>query len=537
MNEPRKSPSALQQSGDGARGQSYSLDTHNSQQERQPSRETPRDASEELRPPDYTTFTRPQRHLLTLLVGLAAITSPLTATIYLPLLPILRTRFQTDAQAINLTLSIYVIFQAISPMLFGPPSDNLGRRPILMLTISIYCAGNIGLALNKSSYAALLVLRAVQSLGASAAYAIAYGIVADVCLPGERGRMLGPINMALNVGTCIGPIVGGWVSYKSDDYEGVFWALVVLGFVLLGGTLIFLPETARSLVGNGIGRSRSARYQSVWSVCRGRYRKHDGLADRNTGVQQPPLPRLGTTIKWIRANNPLNCLRILTHRDAMLTLFMHGSFYVVDYSMVAAAPDIYKGIYHLNDLHVGLTYLPRGIGIITGSYFNGKLMDHNYKHVAEAIGWTSVHWSTAEFSSFPFERARTRGSLWLLCFSTAGLVLYGWMLWLRVHMAVPLMLQYLLGFVQTCFYTIYSTLLVDSFPDRPSTAAAAASVVRCAMAATALAILQPMLEAAGLGWYFTALGIWSGGFGALAIFVLRRKGMKWRMERSSDVRS
>jgi hypothetical protein len=62
-------------------------------------------------------------------------------------------------------------------------------------------------------------------------------------------------------------------------------------------------------------------------------------------------------------------------------------------------------------------------------------------------------------------------------------------------------------------------------------------VVRCAMAATALAILQPMLEAAGLGWYFTALGIWSGGFGALAIFVLRRKGMKWRMERSSDVRS
>src|ERR1700761_500766 len=45
----------------------------------------------------YTTFTRHQKRLLTLLLGIATITSPLTATIYFPLLPLLREHFHTSA--------------------------------------------------------------------------------------------------------------------------------------------------------------------------------------------------------------------------------------------------------------------------------------------------------------------------------------------------------------------------------------------------------------------------------------------------------
>jgi MFS family permease len=73
----------------------------------------------------------------------------------------------------------------------------------------LYAIGNLVLAVNKRSYAVLLVLRAIQSLGASAAYAISFGVVADICVPSERGGMLGPIGMALNLGTCVGPVVGG----------------------------------------------------------------------------------------------------------------------------------------------------------------------------------------------------------------------------------------------------------------------------------------------------------------------------------------
>ena len=134
-------------------------------------------------------------------------------------------------------------------------------------------------------------------------------------------------------------------------------------------------------------------------------------------------------------------------------------------------------------------------------------MDHNYNYLAKQIGGTSGTLLRDDLWKFQFGRARTRGSLLLLCISTAGLIAYGWAVWRHVHKAVPLVLQYILGFVQTCFYTMYSTLLVDTFPERPSMAAVAASIVRCAMAVLALAFLQPLLDAVGRGWCFTVLGI------------------------------
>jgi len=66
---------------------------------------------------------------------------------------------------------------------------------------------------------------------------------------------------------------------------------------------------------------------------------------------------------------------------------MHGSFYRVDYAMVAATPDIYKIIYHFNELQIGLSYLPCGVDIIAGGYCNGKMIDYIYKTVARSFGW------------------------------------------------------------------------------------------------------------------------------------------------------
>jgi MFS family permease len=67
--------------------------------------------------------------------------------------------------AIDLTITLYLVLQAVSPAFFGPLSDTLGRRPVVLITFSIYCAASLGLALNKHSYVALLVLRSLQSTG------------------------------------------------------------------------------------------------------------------------------------------------------------------------------------------------------------------------------------------------------------------------------------------------------------------------------------------------------------------------------------
>ena len=112
--------------------------------------------------------------------------------------------------------------------------------------------------------------------------------------------------------------------------------------------------------------------------------------------------------------------------------------------------------------------------------------------------------------------------------STATMIGYGWTVQYHAHPAIPLILQFLQGFWGCYGYTTFSTLLVDSFPQSPSTAAAATSITRCAMAATGVAVLQPLLNAAGRRWYFTALDLWSGILSALCVALLQWKGMHWR---------
>ena len=97
-----------------------------------------------------------------------------------------------------------------------------------MVTFALYALASLGLALNCTSYAALLAFRALQSLGASTVLAVAYSVVAHLCLPTERSRMLGAVMAASNFGPCVGPVPGGWVANASSGLPWVFggwWSL------------------------------------------------------------------------------------------------------------------------------------------------------------------------------------------------------------------------------------------------------------------------------------------------------------------------
>ena len=501
--------------------------------------------------PFYTTFTPKEKRFLTLLLGLTTITSPLTATIYFPLLPLLSTHYHASAQAINLTITIYIIFQALSPAIFATLSDSLGRRIVYLLTLTLYALSNLGLALEHNSYAALVVLRAFQSLGASAAFAISYGVVADVCVPAERGKMVGPVSMALNLGTCVGPVVGGWVAFKSGDYNWVFWFLVIIGTVLLVAVGALLPETARNVVGNGSIRARRWWERTWLSFLRDWSKRTPGRGGKDEekkkdlrtdvsyeGDGETPASGIddvtdtGVGIgKMLKMLSPLPCLRVIFWRDAALILWMHASYYMVDYSIQTSIPSSFKDIYNFNELEIGLAYLPRSAGIITGGYVNGKLMDRNYRITAKEIGHTIDRERGDDLQYFPIEKARSRHCWHLLAILTGTLIGYGWALEQHTHVSIPLCLQFIQGFLGTSLYTIFNTLLVDVFPDTPSTAAAAASISRCALAASGVAAVQPLVGVLGRGWYFTTLGVFTGGVGVVVVWMMRELGAEWRRER------
>lgn len=497
----------------------------------------------------YTCFTSHQKRFLITVLVLTMLASPLTATIYLPLLPSLARHFSISIQAINLTITIYIIFQAISPLLLATASDSLGRRPIYLATYALYTLANLGLALNKHSYAGLLVLRALQSLGASAVLAVAFGVVADVWPPAERGSVLGPTQGAANLAVCVGPVLGGWIALASGGFQWVFWALTIFGisvWLVIGAAL---PETARNVVGNG-SSERKGWDRPWWEVVKKRRKKRKEAAESDSadlGAQQPTSEKPtkhtenGETAvgrrKTFKILNPLAAIRIIFWKDTALVLWMAASPYAVWYCVQTSIPPIYKSGYHFSELQVGLAYLTGGAGVVLGGYANGKFMDWNYRVTARNIGHTIDKVSGDDLRHFPIERARARGGGYLLVIYTCALVGYGWSVMAHTSAAVPLVLQFVLAALCTYFQQTFNALLVDIYPESPSTAAASSNITRCALSAVAVAILQPLVNVMGRGWLFTVLVVLSGGGGMAAIWAMTRYSMQWRQQRLSTTDS
>jgi len=491
-------------------------------------------------PIPYTVFTRRHKRLLTIVLILTMLASPLTATIYLPLLPLLAVQFNVSNHAINLTITIYVLFQAISPLLFATASDSFGRRPIYLITYAVYTVASLGLALNKHSYTALLMLRALQSLGASAVLAIAFGVVADVCPPAERGAMLGPTQGAANLAVCLGPVVGGWVALGSGGFAWVFWALAIFGvtvFIVVG---IALPETARNVVGNG--SLEATGWSRNWSsmvmprkpnCCKsnGIQTSEEGTDCREDRFACPVAKPMSSKRHKFKMANPVAALRIIFYKETALVLWMAASPYAVWYCVQASIPTIYKDIYAFNEFQIGLSYLTGGFGTVLGGYANGKLMDMNYRIVAKKIGHTLDRVAGDDLKDFPIESARARGSWCLLLCYIGALTGYGWSVHARAHKSIPLILQFLLAALCTSFQQTFNTLLVDIFPSSPSTAAASSNITRCLLSAAAVAALQPLINVIGRNWFFTMLAICSGGGGLGADWATKKYGMQWRLRR------
>lgn len=376
--------------------------------------------AEQPLPPEadaYSAFSTREKHLLTAVVGFSMLFSPLSANIYFPAIEVLQSALHTSAQNINLTITSYLIFQAVAPVLFGDVADSIGRRPVFLAMFTIYIIANIALAL-QSSFPALLVLRMLQSLGCSATIAISYGVVADVATPAERGSMLGFAMIATNLGPALAPVIGG-VLVDHAGWRWIFWFLLICGVFVLLLVFFLLPETARGIVGNGFSVPSAWRRPFISVVTSTNIPK---AAGRVPHVVEP-----GQTRK-LRFPNPLRSLRILFYRDSSIVVGMSGIFYLIYYCVQASITPIFKAVYELSDTNIGLCYLAIGMGVVLGGLSNGKLMDWNYRRTAKSIGYTIDKVKGDDLLKFPIEKARMKSMISLNVICATLLVGYGWVL-------------------------------------------------------------------------------------------------------------
>jgi DHA1 family bicyclomycin/chloramphenicol resistance-like MFS transporter len=105
---------------------------------------------------------------LTLLLSLLTGIGPLSMDMYLPSLPEIGRALHAPTATVQLTISSYLFGFAAGQIFYGPISDRLGRRPVLLVALVLYAIGSI-ICSTTQSIEMLIVARFVQALGAAPA--------------------------------------------------------------------------------------------------------------------------------------------------------------------------------------------------------------------------------------------------------------------------------------------------------------------------------------------------------------------------------
>jgi DHA1 family bicyclomycin/chloramphenicol resistance-like MFS transporter len=178
-----------------------------------------------------------------LIALLAAITAagPVAMNIYLPALPAVQAQFGTTVAEMNTTVSAALVAFAAGILLYGPVSDRFGRRPVILLGMAVFAAGNL-LCLLAPTLEALLAGRVVQALGTSAGTVVARAMLGDLYPREKLARMLALLTMVMVLGPTTAPLVGGVIT-EALGWKAVFVFLLLANAAILLAAWRFLPET------------------------------------------------------------------------------------------------------------------------------------------------------------------------------------------------------------------------------------------------------------------------------------------------------
>lgn len=177
------------------------------------------------------------------LLVLITISGTMAMHMFVPALPDAARGLAATSGEMQMAISIYIIGLAVGQLFYGPVSDALGRRPMLLAGLALYAVGSVAAAF-APGLRTLLLARLVQALGGCAGLALGRAIVRDTTRADAAVRQLALLNLMIMVGPGLAPMVGGAVS-STLGWRAIFVLLAVAGGITLWFTWRLLPETSK----------------------------------------------------------------------------------------------------------------------------------------------------------------------------------------------------------------------------------------------------------------------------------------------------
>ncbi|KAI9249215.1 major facilitator superfamily domain-containing protein [Phascolomyces articulosus] len=381
--------------------------------------------------------------------------SALPVQIYYPSLVSIEKEFNTTATLVNITVAVYKVVQAFSPTLWGALSDQWGRRPAYMITMLISAVGCAGIAVSPT-IAALIGIRMIQGFGGMSIQTIGNGVISDISVPATRAGYSSFYDLGYKVCSVLGPVFGGIIA-EHLSWRWSFWILVIttfIGFIMIS---FFLPETLRSLVG---GYYNPTPFQWI---------------KRRREQQKKQSPTIAVKTRFRRFPDFSEPYRYLRMPDFALIMLIEGLYFGSQGCFMIHMPYLFRDYYLLDEQQIGLCYLALTGGAIFGGLGAGQYLNYVFQRMAKK--YDQGH-SNKSKKNFPIYQARLKAVWPNAIVAQAVTIAYGWSFTLNTHIAVPLIIQFIVSFNVQCMNSATRCLLTDLRPDKGASVAASAGLFR-----------------------------------------------------------
>ena len=192
--------------------------------------------------------TYPNEHIgrleFIILIALMMAIGALSIDTMLPAFPRMTHDFGLQAEQANhiqWVVYAYMIGFSFAQLIYGALGDYFGRRPIVLLGLSIFALASIGAALSPNFYF-LLAMRVLQGVGLAAMRVLTAAMVRDRFSGHAMSQVMSMIMMVFIIVPIIAPSLGQLLLFRFQ-WHSIFWGLLLYALILGTWFTSRMPET------------------------------------------------------------------------------------------------------------------------------------------------------------------------------------------------------------------------------------------------------------------------------------------------------